>query len=109
MSDRSTIVNNLAVTGITVAGAQLARGRFPTIRPAIGLTVTAAVLLAAADSSTGAANLARRFSTVIATTAVLTAGGIVAAALARYLGTGATGDTTPPPSARLTPVPQERS
>lgn len=107
MSARETVINNLAITGITVAGAQLSRGRLPTIRPAIGLAVTAGVLLAAADSTPAAASLARRFSTVIMATAVLTAGGIVASALVRYLGTPTTTDTSSRESATLSPVARE--
>lgn len=101
MSDRSTIINSMAITGAMVTGATLTRGRLPGIRPAVGLAITSAVLLSAADSTPGAARLARQLAVVIATTAVLTAGGVLAGAVTRWLGTTT---TTPPLSARLTPV-----
>jgi len=104
MSDRSTIVNSMALTGAMVTGATLTRGRLPGIRPAVGLAITSAVLLSAADSTPGAARLARQFSVVIATTATLTAGGILASAVTRWLRTDTASTTTAPLSARLTPV-----
>jgi hypothetical protein len=87
MSDRSTVINAMAVTGLSVTGAQLARGRFPTIRPAVGLAITTAILLAGIEGNPNTARLSRQFAILIATTAVLTSGAIAGAALARYLAT----------------------
>lgn len=89
MSDRSTVINAMTVTGLSVTAAQLTRGRFPTIRPAVGLAITTAVLLAGVEGNPNTARLSRQFAVLIATTAVLTSGAIAGAAIARYL-------TTPP-------------
>jgi hypothetical protein len=86
MTDKQTITTNAIVTGLVVTGAQLASGKIPTIRPALGLAITTGILLIGVDSSPGFSKLARQFSTLIVVTAVLTSGGILAKAIVGYFG-----------------------
>lgn len=84
-AQQSTIVAAMAVTGASVYVGSLAKARTVTVRPAVGIMITGAVLLVAANSAGGRGDLAAQFAVLVATTAVLTSGYIGLAAIARYL------------------------
>jgi hypothetical protein len=83
---QNTVATSFVVVGLSVYLGSLASGNRPSIRPVAGIAVGGFVLLAAAGGSGRSATLARQFSVLIATTAVLTSGFYAARALGRFFG-----------------------
>lgn len=80
---QSTVLASMGVTASTVTLAQVAKGNRPRFRPVAGVFVAGTVLLVMAQSDT-TDDLAVKLATLVAVTAVLTTGGIVAASLGTY-------------------------
>lgn len=85
-ADQSTIVTAMGVTGASVYLGSIAKGNGLSIKPAVGVFVTGAILLTVASGAGGGkSHIAAQFGILIATTAVLTSGYAGFSALANYL------------------------